>query len=240
MCTVIIHVPESPEDPLRLLAVRDEDPSRPFRRVGPWWPDAPGVLGVQDLLAGGAWLAVNPHERLLSVMVNREGAPAVSPITSRGRLVLSSLAGEPLPQQPSTMGFNLLEIRDGAAHVTSWDGSGLIRQQLVPGIHMLAHDELDDTTTPRIAAWLPAFSQAEHNGEGWWTKWLAVLNHTTYLPPTDDRAIIRDNRPYGAPTLSLMVCLATVGPYDLELRDAVLPSPGQWTGDLDWNRHATA
>lgn len=240
MCTVIISVPESPEDPLRLLAVRDENPQRPYRRVGAWWDEMPEVVGVQDLLAGGAWLAANPAARNLSVMVNREGAPAVARPTSRGTLVMSSMAGRPVPESPTTMGFNLLEIRDAAAHVTTWNGTTVTRERLSPGVHMIAHGDLDDPTTPRIAAWLPAFSQARTSGDGWWDDWIDVLHHTTHLAPEDDRAIIRDNRPHGYPTQSLMLCLASVGPYGMELRDAVLPAPGRWSPQLDWDRHAAS
>lgn len=239
MCTVIISVPESPESPIRLLAVRDEDPERPSRRVGPWWDDQPGVIGVKDLLAGGAWLAADSTNRTMAVMINRMGTPDVAVPTSRGTLVLDSLAGRALPETPTTFGFNLLEIRDGTATVTTWDGDQITRQRLTPGIHMIAHGEVDDPSTPRVAAWLPAFTQTDSLSETWWDEWLAVLHHTTHMPPTDDRAIIRDNRPYGIPTLSLMLCLLSVGPYDLEIRDAVLPQPGRWSSELEWEQHSS-
>ncbi|NLE97708.1 MAG: hypothetical protein GX596_06935, partial [Propionibacterium sp.] len=74
MCTVVIRVPEpDSEEPVRLLAVRDEDPGRPWRTLGQWW--TPGVVGVLDELAGGAWLAADDES--LAVLVNREGTPDV-------------------------------------------------------------------------------------------------------------------------------------------------------------------
>ena len=61
MCTVIIHVGESPSEPIRLVAIRDEDPARPWNPLGRWWPDThSGVVGVRDVRAGGAWLAADP------------------------------------------------------------------------------------------------------------------------------------------------------------------------------------
>ncbi|PNA34677.1 NRDE family protein, partial [Pseudomonas sp. MPR-AND1A] len=61
MCTVIVRVPDDPRHPTRVLAVRDEDPEREWNPLGDWWPEAhPGVIGVRDVRAGGAWLAAAP------------------------------------------------------------------------------------------------------------------------------------------------------------------------------------
>ena len=51
MCTVILRVPSVSGRPVRMLAVRDEDPSRPWQPLGAWWPpeatrDAAGVLAA--------------------------------------------------------------------------------------------------------------------------------------------------------------------------------------------------
>ncbi len=40
MCTVVIRVPESGDEPTRVLAIRDEDPARPWNPLGRWWPEA--------------------------------------------------------------------------------------------------------------------------------------------------------------------------------------------------------
>ncbi|WP_370429006.1 NRDE family protein, partial [Microbacterium sp. NRRL B-14842] len=59
MCTVVIDVEVAGS--ARLLAVRDEDPAREWDALGEWWPEEyPGVIGIRDRRAGGAWLAVNP------------------------------------------------------------------------------------------------------------------------------------------------------------------------------------
>ncbi|WOF23540.1 NRDE family protein [Microbacterium betulae] len=230
MCTVIVRVPETPADPVRLLAVRDEDPARPWNRLGAWWPELPGVIGVQDRLAGGAWLAAVGGR--LSVLLNREGLPDLpeAELASRGGIVLDSVTGVPPSSRPRTRGFNLLEVDGADAAVVSWDGSALRRHALLPGTHMIAHDDADDDGTPRIAAWRDAFAQAPTTGDDdvWWHPWLRVLEETSALPPTDDRAIVRDNRPHGVGTLSLLACVASVGPTAADVRYAELRQAGVW------------
>src|SRR5699024_12083116 len=95
MCTVIVEVPAQKKAPVRLLAVRDEDPARPWDSVDAWWPKLPGVVGVRDRQAGGAWLAANDHR--FAVVLNRapdgEYVPPASPTASRGMLPLQVVDG---------------------------------------------------------------------------------------------------------------------------------------------------
>src|SRR3954452_6705525 len=112
MCTVIVRVGESPPDPIRILAIRDEDPLRPWNPLGPWWPDThEGVVGVRDARAGGAWLAADPGTRRLAVLLNRKDHSDrdESELVSRGTIVLASVAGEHPEGSPHTHGFNLVE-----------------------------------------------------------------------------------------------------------------------------------
>ncbi len=97
MCTVIVHVPESPAatgEPVRLLAVRDEDPARTWDPLGEWWPEHPGVIGVRDRRAGGAWLAADPAAGRVAVILNRADVVTEPEETlgSRGHVVLDALA----------------------------------------------------------------------------------------------------------------------------------------------------
>lgn len=150
MCTVVIDVEDAAS--ARLLAVRDEDPEREWDGLGPWWPDDhPGVIGIRDRRAGGAWLAVNPRERRLAVLLNRADVQELAGVArSRGSLALESVGGRspvaPLPMH----GFNLLEVGPEGARVLSWDGIELRTTPVAPGTHMIAHDDLDDVVTPRI------------------------------------------------------------------------------------------
>lgn len=228
MCTVVIRVPEPGPGRVRLLAIRDEDPNRPWRPLGRWWPEHPEVTGIQDELAGGAWLAYNQHR--LSVLLNRAGGPeeGVTP-TTRGRLVLGSLTGQSLPTPLTTLGFNLVEATFDGVRVTSWEGGDPRVLELEPGTHMIAHSDVDDRSAPRIAEWLHRFADAPTDGVRWWTQWARLLDAgSRALEPTDDRALIRDNRPHGYPTLSLLTVVASIGPDGVTAQMSELAQPGTW------------
>lgn len=234
MCTVVIRVPDSPDEPTLLFAIRDEDPTRPWNPLGPWWPESQdGVVGVRDARAGGAWLAAAPDERRLAVLLNRADVTdrPQSELVSRGGLVLDSVAGISPTGRPATHGFNLVEVDADGARVRRWDGESLQTVTLAPGTHMIAHDEVDDASTPRIARWLGDFRAAEpSDGTRWWDPWIGVLERSTSLASTDDEAIIRDNRPYGYPTLSLLACVASVSPSGVDVHYGELRDPGHWGG----------
>jgi len=231
VCTVVIDVAE--RGAARLLAVRDEDPQREWDALGEWWPDAyPGVSGIRDRRAGGAWLAVNPSEHRLAVLLNRADVVDLADdvAVSRGSLALESVAGRS-PIAPLTMhGFNLLEVRPEGSRVLSWDGAELRETPISDGIHMIAHDDLDDPETPRIAAWLPEFRALGPAADSldWPADWTTLLGASARLDPEDDRAIIRDNRPHGYPTQSLLYCTASVTPAGVDVDYRALPSPGHW------------
>ncbi|QIM18729.1 NRDE family protein [Leucobacter coleopterorum] len=233
MCTVVVEV--RPGESTRVLAVRDEDPERPWDGPGEWWPTSrPEVIGVRDRRANGAWLALAQDPGRLGVILNRAPATGAfagaAPTESRGGLVLDAVSGRVVPDQPRTGPFNLVEVSAEATHVTSWDGLTLRRETLSPGVHMIAHHLVDDTHTARIERWLPEFTAAaELSSDGdWQSRWLAVLERSAQLGPEDDRAIIRDNTVHGYPTLSLLVCLAEVRENGVGLTSANLTEPGRW------------
>lgn len=217
----------------RLLAVRDEDPQREWDALGPWWPEAhPGVIGIRDRRAGGAWLAVDPARRRLAVLLNRadlQELPAERAV-SRGALVLESVAGRSPDGTPPMHGFNLLEVGPDGARVLSWDGVEVRETPVAPGTHMIAHDDLDDPATPRIDMWLPRFRALGPAAESadWAADWTGLLAESAELSPDDDRAIIRDNRPHGYPTQSLLYATASITPSGVEVRDHTLPTPAHW------------
>lgn len=232
MCTVVIDAAGS--STAHLLAVRDEDPQREWDALGAWWPERyPGVIGIRDRRAGGAWLAANPSERRLAVLLNRADVldlPADRAL-SRGSLALESVAGRS-PVAPERMhGFNLLEVRPEGSRVLSWDGRELRETALTPGTHMIAHDDLDDEDTPRIAAWLPEFRALgpAAGDPDWRASWTGMLAASARLDPEDDRAIIRDNRPHGYPTQSLLYCTAEVTPSGVDVDYHALPAPAHWS-----------
>ena len=226
---MVIRVPEPGKGPVRVLAVRDEEPRRAWRPLGAWWPDRPGIRGVMDELAGGAWLAAD--HSTLAVLLNRAGGAEGPVLPSRGALVLDAVDRRPLPDPLTTLGFNLVQVTATGAKVVSWEGGAPSVVDLPPGTHMIAHDDLDDPKTARIAAWRDAFTAAstsDDTDDHWWGDWLSVLARSSELDPTDDRAIIRDNRPHGYPTLSLLVSVASLTNEGVEVRMAALDEPGRW------------
>ena len=233
MCTVILRVPSDPGAPVRVLAIRDEDPARAWLPLGESWPDThPGVVGVRDARAGGAWLAADPAKGRLAVLLNRADV-ATRPedeLVSRGGIVLASVEGSSPAGEPATHGFNLVEIDGGHARIVTWDAAALRTTDLEPGTHMIAHDDVDDPRTARIERWLPEFRAAElpDTDERWWVPWLEIVERSTALPHDDDRTIIRDNRAFGYPTLSLLLCAASVRPSAVDLHYAEFDEPGQW------------
>lgn len=226
MCTVVIRVPEPDRGDVRILAVRDEDPGRPWLPLGAWWPEHPEVEGVMDQLAGGAWLAHD--DRRLAVLLNRAGGTDLEVPTSRGSLVTGSLTGVPMPDPLTTLGFNLVEASADGVRVTSWDGGTPRVTDLAPGTHMIAHEDVDDPRTARVAAWLDEFAATPTEGERWWEGWIDVLRGTTAVEAADDRAIVRDNRAHGFPTLSLLLAVASIGPGGVTAEMATLDEPGVW------------
>ncbi|MDQ1084585.1 MULTISPECIES: NRDE family protein [Microbacterium] len=227
MCTVVIHVPEGAGQPVRLLAVRDEERDRPWRGLGPWWPERGGILGVRDDRAGGAWLAVDPAAGRLAVLLNREDLSGRSDdeVVSRGSISLDAV-GAGIPDRPRTRGFNLVEVDADGAHLVEWDGLQARRTRIPPGIHMVAHHAVDDPATARIARWLEAFRAAGLGpGEDWWMPWLDVVARATSDPSA---SVLRRDEHDGHVLESLLLCAATVGPEGVDVRQATPVSPGRW------------
>jgi len=224
----------------RLLAVRDENPAREWDALGEWWPERyPNVVGIRDRRAGGAWLAADASTRRLAVLLNRADTLDLpeAEVLSRGALVLESVAGRS-PEGPQRVhGFNLLEVNPTGARVISWNGETLSETPVSVGTHMIAHDDLDDPRTPRIAHWLPRFREMaaaaatntpDAAATPWWNPWVDLLAESTALSIDDDRAIIRDNRTLGYSTVSLLYAVAEVSSDGVKMHDHELPAPGRW------------
>src|SRR5699024_8487074 len=109
--------------------------------------------------------------------------------------------------------------------------------RLDPGVHMIAHDGLDDPATPRIVRWLPRFRDRRPGDAEprWWRPWIEVLAESARLPVTDDRAIIRDNRVHGFPTESLLYAVGLIAAEGVEVHDALLPAPAVWSSPEAWH-----
>ncbi|WP_285135931.1 NRDE family protein [Microbacterium sp. lyk4-40-TSB-66] len=231
MCTVVIDVPETAGEPVRLLAVRDEERDRPWRGLGPWWPERGGILGVRDDRAGGAWLAVDPVAGRLAVLLNRQDLSTRSDdeVVSRGAIPLDAV-GDGIPDRPVTRGFNLVEVDADGAHLVEWDGLVAQRSRIAPGTHMIAHHEVDDPVTPRIGRWLEDFRRAGTGaGEDWWMPWLDVVARATGDPSA---SVLRRDAHDGHVLESLLVCVASIGAEGVDVRQATPAEPGRWDDGL--------
>lgn len=232
MCTVIVRVPAEASQPTRVLAIRDEDPTRPWDPLGPWWPTThPGVSGVRDARAGGAWLATLPDAGRLAVLLN-VGGPAPSPgLASRGEVVLDAVSGRIPDASRRTQPYNLVSVTGSHVSLTLSDGDELETQLLPPGVHMLVNSVTpNDPSFTRVPRWLDEFraTAPDDDATDWFGPWLGVLARSVELPPTDDAAIIRDNRPWGIPTLSLLFCTATVTATNVDASYVEFARPGHW------------
>ena len=76
-----------------------------------------------------------------------------------------------VPAAPLTGSFERVSVADGTATVTSWDGTDLTRTTLAPGVHMIAHHNVDDPRTVRIETWLPEFQKLAGAGNDWRDEW---------------------------------------------------------------------
>lgn len=225
MCTVIVSVPELVGEPTRLLAIRDENPDRPWRPMGPWWPEQPGIAGVLDVQAGGAWLATTSTAGRLAVLLNVEGVAPHPGLASRGRIVLDAAAGVlPTGAQP-TQAYSLLVVDGQRSQHFVYDGTGLHTTELPPGVHMLVNSPVvDDETFARVPRWLPRFRETV---AGFPQSWQQLLEESAELPAVDDAAIVRDNRPHGYPTLSLLAVFAEIGADQVTTTSLEFAAPGR-------------
>jgi len=104
MCTLIAGVDVLGPRTLVLGANRDESPRRESRGPGVL-RERPRVVGGQDALAGGTWLAVR-EARFVTALMNRRPNPAIArpegmpPPRSRGLLCLDAAAGGPADGAP--------------------------------------------------------------------------------------------------------------------------------------------
>lgn len=259
MCTVILSVePDSPV-PVLLIGVRDEFLDRPWRGPGRHWPQRPELIGGQDLLAGGTWLAVNSAAPRAACVLNGHGRPAAEDARlSRGELPLLAAHA---PERNLDLArlvdverydpFHLVSVTPEAARLWSWDGAQLTGRMLGPGLHMVVNSGLegaDDVVEgagtqrmrARIAHFRPLLAAADRPwaqgaaGSGAWGGWLALADGGG-LDPADPRALLLradfEGRAWGSSSISLVALSRDRVRYDFRaVRD---DGAGEWTTVLD-------
>ena len=162
MCLLVFAWQPETQQPLLLLANRDEFLSRPSAGLA-WWEDAPDVVAGRDLEANGTWLGVNRSGQF-AALTNIRDTQLAQGAVSRGHLVSDFLRGAVQPeryiQQVAEQvglysGFNLLVgNRHALWFLNSQQGSA---QKLSPGIYALCNADLD-TPWPKVVRLRTAFS----------------------------------------------------------------------------------
>lgn len=261
MCTVVVRVDPGAEWPVTVLALRDESPERPWDPPAAWWPDRdPGVTGVRDRSAGGAWLAASDAAGLAVVLNRSEPVPSDDGTwTTRGVLPLDAVADGSLPGSdgtlPTTRGFNLVRATADGAEVVTWDGTEVRTRVLDPGVHMVTHGEPDDPAAPRIDRWLADFRavpaptgppvlgpfdelRATDTGDDpdGWGGWFGLLAASSALPSDHPDAILRDAVEAEGHVATLSIVAAAVGPGRTVLQHARLTEPGRLDGSVELHR----
>jgi hypothetical protein len=156
MCTVVCRW--VPDEPLRILAIRDELVSRDFDPPDEWWPMQPGVVGGRDQQAGGSWCVSDVASGATALVLNR--IERRTGIPSRGVLPLAAVsAGAAWPDRIAhreMAAFNLVLAGPSGVTVWTWDAATLGRVELTPGVHMITSSGVD-TEDAKTAAFAPRF-----------------------------------------------------------------------------------
>ncbi|HEY6496562.1 MAG TPA: NRDE family protein [Trebonia sp.] len=158
MCTVVVGLEPGERVPLRLLGIRDELTSRPWRPPARHWPGSPLIGGI-DEQAGGTWLAVHPALPRVACLLNGRGAPAeLDRRRSRGDLSLRAAAEGPdllrrLAGDRDALAaydpFHLICASPDAVTELTWagpdpaaatgGGNAPVLRELAPGTHLFAN-----------------------------------------------------------------------------------------------------
>jgi uncharacterized protein with NRDE domain len=159
MCTLAIYFRVAPEWPVIIAANRDEFLERPA--LDPTvLIDDPGVIGGKDLRAGGTWLGISEHG-LVCGLLNRRADEGGNPMArSRGLLCLDALRRSTAAEAAcfaaaedgaSYNPFNLLIASREAAFVAYNRGREIELVELMPGLHLLSNQDVDDFECPKIS-----------------------------------------------------------------------------------------
>lgn len=223
--------------PVLLAGVRDEFHDRPWIGPGRHWPRYPRLIGGQDLLAAGTWLAVDPEVPRAGCVLNGRGPLAPQDRRrSRGELPLIFAATGAVDDLDFERydPFHLICASFQQVFLLSWNGERHQRQELAPGLHAVVNSGLEgsDPTPgpgteamaarlgffrPRLAAARRPQPEAKVGTRQAWEPWLALLEGAG-LDPADDRALLvrreLGERTWGTTSVSLVGLRAGGVRYD--------------------------
>lgn len=161
---------------------------RPWKGPARHWDDHPHVVAGLDEEAGGTWMGIN-DDGLVAAILNRPGSlgPAQGK-RSRGELPLEALSHAEAKEAAEALAhldgrayrsFNLV-IADatGAFWLRSTGETSSIEAEIIPpGTSVITAHDLNDVSSPRIAAYLPKFRTAvtPNPDRDDWSEWATLL-----------------------------------------------------------------
>jgi len=253
VCTAIVDVDPASAFPVLLAGIRDEFQDRSWLPPGRHWPDRPNLIGGQDLLASGTWLAVDPAARRAATVLNGWGllAPEAHRL-SRGDLPLlfaatGAVDGLPLDRYDP---FHLVCATLDEVFLLSWNGEQTKRQELGPGLHVVVNSGLEGADpvdgpglaemAARIKYFRPQLATAERpepvpkvGTAQAWAPWLPLVDGAG-LDPRDERALLvrreLGDRTWGTTSVSLVALRRDGVRYDF---NADPGDPRSWTPVVD-------
>jgi Transport and Golgi organisation 2 len=253
VCTVVVSLEPDLPVPLRLLGIRDELTSRPWRPPARHWPGSPLIGGI-DEQAGGTWLAVHPDIPRVACLLNARGTFAdPARRRSRGDLSLRAAAAGPgflreLARDPDALPaydpFHLICATTDSVSALTWLGDEGERPEvrdLAPGTHLFTNaghaypvEPGDPADEPKALHFADKFAAARPSADPAlpvaeaWGDWL-TLAAGDGLDPDDPAAIIvrkdlPDGRVYGTTSVTLVALADGAFRYDFQ------PNPGRADG----------
>jgi hypothetical protein len=255
VCTVVVTLEPGERVPLRLLGIRDEMVSRPWRPPARHWPGSPLIGGI-DEQAGGTWLAVHPGVPRVACLLNARG-PLADPARrrSRGDLSLRAAAEGPgflrlLAGDPDALAaydpFHLIcATPDSVTMISSRadEGGGIIAvvRELAPGTHLITNaghaypaGPGDPDAEPKAAHFADKFGAARPPADPAlplaqaWGDWLTLAAGDGLDPADPAGIIVRHQLPDGRVHGTTSVTL--VGLSDGAVRYDFQPHPGRADG----------
>ena len=161
MCTILLAWRHRAGAPIVIAANRDELLARPTLDPHVLRED-PLVVGGQDALAGGTWLAIRGDGTVAAVTNRRVGSADRDPTRrSRGELPLLLLETQSDDEalaflrglQPTEYNpFNALYVSPRLAVVAHAHGDAIDVRLLDPGLHVLTIHDVDDRTQRKVKA----------------------------------------------------------------------------------------
>lgn len=195
MCTLILLARPGHDWPLLLAANRDEMAERPSKPPARHWEDRDQVTAGLDLLAGGSWLGVNDQGVVAGMLNRRNSLGPDAAKRSRGELVLEALDHADASTAADAMRdlssgayrpFNLIIADDRDRFWIRNDGKSIEVHALPEGLSMIAADEVNDETNPRLRRHRPEFlAHVPDPSSGDWSGWKQALGSRPKDDPKD-------------------------------------------------------